>query len=905
MLGPALLSITLLAGGWTPPTVSSISPNNGPTAGGMTVAITGANFGSWEAKVSFGGHAATSVKLVSATLITATVPPGAPGAADVVVTTGGTCGSGGVATLHSGFTYAAPLPAITFQQANSATPQSSQLSVPVTYSTAQTAGDLNVVIVGWNDSTAVLSSVTDTKGNSYSLAVGPTVQSGVASQAIYYAKNIAAAGAGANTVTVRFSVPAKLPDIRILEYAGVDTGSPVDATARATGNSIVSDSGPVATTNADDLLLGANLVETGTADAEAAFTSRILTSPDGDLAEDRVVAVTGSYDASATLNAAGPWIMQLVAFKRAGPSTPTIFPRVAALTFTRTQQFSTNLTSGVTWAVDGVAGGSASSGTISTSGLYSPPNSPGIHTVTFTSLDQSQSASATVFISSSPGVFTHHNDNLRTGQNLDETVLTPANVTPINFGLLYAYPIDGYAYAAPLYVANLNIPGSGFHNVVYVATEHDSVYAFDADGLTPAPLWQVSFINPPAVTTVSSSTVQSNDLIPEIGITGTPVIDQVSGTLYAIAKTAETVGNTTTYVQRLHALDITTGAEKFGGPVTIQASVSGSGDGSQNGQVPFDPLWQLQRPALLLANGVVYAAFGSHGDNALYHGWILGFDATSLKLVMAYNATPNGSAGGIWHAGGGLAADSAGDIYFMTGNGTFDANLPGGRDYGDSIAKISPSGAVLDYFTPHDQMNMNSNDIDLGSGGPLLLPDQSGPYTHLLVTAGKGGTIYVVNRDNMGAYNKDNDNQIPQALTNVIPGGTSTSGNYKAPVYFAGSVYFGATDDPIRALQLSGGSLSMATQSPEGFRFPGAAISISASGGVNGVLWAMLHTDDQQPGILYAYDASNLGNELYNSSQSGSRDTLDSTVKFAPPVVVNGKVFVATTSELAVYGLLP
>jgi len=905
MLGPAFLALTLLASSWAPPTVTAIAPNSGPTAGGTMVAITGANFGAWEATVSFAGHAATNVSVRSETLITAITPPGGAGAADVVVTTGGTCGSGGQATVASGFTYKPPLPAITFQQGNSATPQAPQLSISVPYTATQTAGDLNVVVVGWGDSTAVVKSVTDSKGNVYTQAVGPTVQPGVATQAIYYAKNIAAAGS--NSVTVQFSVAARLPDVRILEYAGLDTASPVDVTAAATGNSAVSDSGAVTTTNSNDLILGANLVETGTSGPEAAFTSRILTSPDADIAEDRVVATTGSYDASATLNSSGPWIMQFVAFKQAGPTTPTVTPRVTALTFTRTEQFTTSLAGSVTWFVDGVVGGSPSSGTITTTGLYSPPSTSGVYTVTFTSLDQSQSASATVFVTNSPGLFTHHNDNLRTGLNANETVLTPANVTPVNFGRLYSYPLDGTAYAAPLYAANLDIPNQGFHNVVYVATEHDSVYAFDADGLSSSPLWQVSFINPGAgVTPVPAADTNSTDFSPEVGITGTPVIDPASGTLYVVAKTKEIVAGTATYVQRLHALDLATGAEKLGGPVVIQASVSGSGDGAQGGQVPFDPLRENQRPALLLLNGVVYVAFASHGDTGPYHGWILGFDATTLQLVMKYNTTPNGSAGGIWHSGGGLAADAAGDIYFVTGNGTFDADS-GGSDYGDSIGKISPSGTVLDYFTPHDQQSMNDYDLDLGSGAPLLLPDQSGPYPHLLITAGKTGTIYVVDRDNMGHYNPNNDSQIPQALANILPSGTVThTGNFKAPVYFGGSVYFGAVSDPIRALQLSGGSLSTTTsQSPEAYNFPGGTIAISANGNTNGVLWAVERPDVTVPGVLHAYDATNLSNELYNSNQSGSRDTLDYATKFAPPIVVNGKVFVASVSQLAVYGLLP
>jgi len=579
-------------------------------------------------------------------------------------------------------------------------------------------------------------------------------------------------------------------------------------------------------------------------------------------------------------------------------SGPTVGGTLVALAGSR-------FTAGATVSFGGIP---ATSVTVVSSTLITattPPGTAGPADVLVTSLtslgvDTTRVAGGFTYVT--PGLYTHHNDNLRTGQNLNETVLTPANVAPASFGRLHSYPLDGLAYTAPLYVANLGIPNQGVHNVVYVATEHDSVYAFDADGLVQNPLWQVSFINPPNVETVPAADSGVPDIGPEIGITGTPVIDPASGTLYVVAKTKEVVNNTTTYVQRLHALDLATGAEKLGGPVVIQASVAGSGDGTLNGQVSFDPLRENQRPALLLLNGVVFVAFASHGDQPPYHGWILGFDATTLQQVMVYNATPNGSAGGIWHSGGGLAADSAGNIYFITGNGTFDADS-GGLDYGDSIVKVSPSGVVLDYFTPHDQGNLNAHDLDLGSGGPLLLPDQSGTMPHFLVTAGKNGTVYLVNRDNMGQYNPNTD-QVPQALA-ILPGGTFATGNFKAPVYFSGSVYFGAVSDPIRALQLSGAVLSATTVSAETYNFPGAAMAISANGNTHGILWAVERPDGSTPGILHAYDATNLGNELYNSNQSGSRDTLDVATKFTPPVVVNGRVFIASVSQLAVYGLLP
>jgi hypothetical protein len=503
------------------------------------------------------------------------------------------------------------------------------------------------------------------------------------------------------------------------------------------------------------------------------------------------------------------------------------------------------------------------------------------------------------------GTFTYHNDNTRTGQNLNETVLTWANVNQAQFGKKFSYPLDGIAYASPLYVANVAIPGQGVCNVVYVATEHDSVYAFDADGVNSHPLWKVSFINPAAgITTVPAiDTGECCDIAPEIGITGTPVIDQGTGTLYVVAKTKEG----SHYVQRLHALDITTGAEKFGGPVVIQASVPGTGAGNDgNGHVRFNALRENQRPALLLNNGVVYIGFGSHGDQTPFHGWVLGYDAHTLQQVMAYNDTSNGSDGGIWHSGGGLSADSAGDIYFVTGNGTFDANS-GGVDYGNSVEKISPSGSVLDYFTPHDQATLSAKDLDLGSGEALLLPDQGGPHPHLLVTAGKNGTMYLIDRDNMGHFNPSNDSQIVQSLVNIFPnpsGSILDGGNFSVPVYFNGVVYFSPVAGTLQAFQLNNGLLSTAptSQSTATYAFPGGMFAISANGSTDGILWAVQRVDATTPGVLHAYKATDLGVELYNSNQAGLRDTMDIAAKFNIPLVANGKVYVTSVSHLTVYG---
>ncbi len=903
---------------------------------------------------------------------------------------------------------------IAFVQSNSVTPQSPQTTVTVNYTGAQTAGNLNVVVVGWNDSTATVVSVTDSKGNSYALAAPPVVQGGTATQAIYYARDIFSAAAGANTVTVTFSSAARFPDIRIAEYSGIDPASPLDQSVGAQGNSATSNSGAVTTTSANELLIGANLVQSTTTGPGTGYTSRVL-SGDGDILEDQIATTVGSYAATAALDRTQLWIMQMASFRAASgtsgatPTAPSnltatlagslqinlswtastetggtisryliercqgvgcsafaqintspttafsdiglsgstsytyrvratdalgalsaysnlvsatsglsISPRVTDLTFTRTQQFTASAPA--SWLVDGVIGGAAATGTITSNGLYTPPNSAGIHAVTAQA--QSQSANGTVYVTNYPGTFMRDVDASRTGQNLAETVLTTANVNSSQFGKLLSYPIDGVSDASPLYVANVNIPGQGFHNVVYVATEHDSVYAFDAEGVGPNPLWKVSFINPAAgITTITPSDTGDccpSDMPIESGITGTPVIDPASGTLYVVAVTKEITGSTTSFIQRLHALDITTGAEKFGGPIVIQPSVPGTGDGSSSGQVPFDALHENQRAALLLTNGIVYIAWAGHADRPPYHGWVVGYNVNAATLTLqqtvAYNVSPNGSDGGIWQSGDGLTTDSTGRIYFVSGNGDFNVDT-GGTDYGDSVVALNQNGTVSDYFTPHDQANMAASDLDMGSGGVLLLPDQSGPHVHEAVTGGKNGTIYVVDRDSLGHYNPNNDNQIVQALVNIFPGGTFQTGNFKAPVYFNGHVYFSADKDNIKVFTVTNGLLSTTPSSQASLvpGYPGATLQISANGATNGILWALERVGTDQtgvgtvgPGVLHAFDATNLATELYNSNQAaGGRDTLDNSAKWAAPLIANGKVFVATNGQLTVFGLLP
>jgi fibronectin type 3 domain-containing protein len=591
-----------------------------------------------------------------------------------------------------------------------------------------------------------------------------------------------------------------------------------------------------------------------------------------------------------------------------------VSPRNVALTPGQTQQYTASVPGGgsppVTWSVDGVAGGSSSVGTITSGGLYTAPSTAGSHTVAATAQDQSASGGATAYTSDYAGMFTYHDDNLRTGQNLGETVLTPANVSSSTFGKLFSLPLDGIAYAAPLYVENVAIPNKGTHNVVYVATEHDSVYAYDADGQSSTPLWKDSFINPAnGVTTVSADDVgECCDIAPEIGITSTPVIDKSTNTMYVVVKTKEVSGGTTNYVQRLHALDLTTGAEKLGGPVVIQATVPGTGIGSTNGQLAFNSLRENQRTGLLLVNGVVYFGFASHGDNQPYHGWIFGYNASTLQRTLAFCVTPNQEGAGVWMSGDGIASDSTGSLYYITGDGEFDGNT-GGPDWGDSYIRMTPAGVVSDYFTPSNQDALNAGNHDLGSGGALLLPDQPGAHPHEMLSSGKDGSIYLVDRDNMGHYSTSTNN-IVQTVPNAFPNGQPEPGNFTAPVYFNGYVFFGPTNDTLQAFKLTNGLLSTSAtfRSAVVFGERGASMAASANGSSNGILWAV-QRNDTSPGVLYAYDPTNSSNgtlnEIYDSSQAGSRDTLDAAAKFNPPTIANGKVFVAGVSQLTVYGLLP
>ncbi|HEX4484974.1 MAG TPA: pyrrolo-quinoline quinone [Terriglobales bacterium] len=490
------------------------------------------------------------------------------------------------------------------------------------------------------------------------------------------------------------------------------------------------------------------------------------------------------------------------------------------------------------------------------------------------------------------GVLTFHNDNGRTGQNLGETTLTPANVNQAKFGKIFDAPIDGRVYAQPLYVSQVPIPNKGTHNVVYVATQHDTVFAFDADGLSAEPLWMVSLATGSGVSSIPPEVVGT-----EIGISSTPVIDGTTGTMYVVAATKEN-GN---YFHRLHALDITTGAEKFGGPVAIQASVAGTGVASSGGKIDFQPVIQFQRAALLLSKGAIFIAWGAFNDLGPYHGWVMAYDAATLNQVGVWNDTPNGERGGIWLANCGLSADSDGNVYVLTGNGTFDADS-NGIDYGDSFVKLNltASGlAVSDSFTPFNQYELWQNDNDLGSTGLVLIPDVSGPIAHLGITAGKEGRIYLVNMDDMGKYQPGSDSQIVQSIPDAV-GSTPNARNLSTAVYWNGNIYFAGHNDFLRQFKLVNGQVTAGSQSSYGFGYA-AASSLSADGNKDGILWSSESGAD----LLHAYDANDVATELYNSGQAGTRDAFGPIEHFNPPTVANGKVYVAGKTDFAIFGLLP
>jgi hypothetical protein len=570
-----------------------------------------------------------------------------------------------------------------------------------------------------------------------------------------------------------------------------------------------------------------------------------------------------------------------------GTASVTIGPSRAALTTGQAQAFAATVTGNsvttVTWEVDSIPGGNASVGTVTAAGVYSPPSSAGTHTVVARSVaDSTASASATVFITDLAGVFTYHNDLSRDGVNSHEYALNTSTVKASTFGKRFACAIDASAYAQPLWAANVAI-GGGTHNVLIAATEHDTVYAFDADAAPCTTYWSKSLLASGETWVNNMDVGGSTDLAPDIGIVGTPVIDPTTKTIYVVSKSK----NGATIHQRLHALNLIDGTEKFSGPQEIAFTSNG---------ITFSPVSQNQRAGLALLNGTVYIAWGSHGDLGTYYGWIVGYNATTLAQVSVFNDDPGVGFGGVWMAGGAPAADSSNNLYVITGNGNFD----GVTLFGDSFLKLSTPGLnVLSFFAPGDQGALDSGDTDFGSGGATVLVDQpSGPMQHLAIGGGKEGTLFVLNRDNLGG-NTNNDSGAVQSfsLGNRI---------FATPAFWQNTLYVGLDSDHVKSFTFNPTTgqfnTSPASQSPSTFGFPGSTPSISSQGTNNGIVWAT--EKGTGPSVLHAYDATNLGTELWNSASS-MPDQAGQAVKFTVPTVANGKVYVGTVGEISVYGLAP
>jgi hypothetical protein len=598
--------------------------------------------------------------------------------------------------------------------------------------------------------------------------------------------------------------------------------------------------------------------------------------------------------------------------------TVTLSPPRAAVTTGVGQTFTPTVTgtanAAVTWSVDGTAGGNATVGTISTGGVYTPPPTAGTHTVTATSVaNTSASGSAAVAVTDLAGVTTQKYDNARDGQNLQEYALNTSVLSSAGaFGKVFTCAIsDGPVYSQALYVANLAISG-GTHNVVFVATQQNGVYAIDADASPCVTYWHMTLDPSGSTPTPNNGNQSDSDINGPYGIFGTPVIDLTTNVLYAVASTLD---SGTTFNYRLHALDLATGTEKTGSPALISGTVS---------TITFDPSVHMQRPALLLSGSTVYVSFGSYGDANTYFGWVMGYDKTALTQTGIFNTAPDSTestGAAIWMAGTGPAADSSGNLFFSSANGPFNVTgLPPAAphdNFGDTLIKLT-GFVVEDFFTPSDQATLDSQDLDLGSAGVVLLPAAAGSAAHpnLAIASDKESILYLVDRDGMGQYNGVTNTNL-QTVTVNNSGNNITTGFFTTPSYWNGSVYVGAVSDNVKVFPISNAVLATSPiqTSNESYGYPGVNVVISAPGAsaAAGIAWA-LDTNASGtatggagptgPAILRAYDATNVGTALWSSSTLSS-DKCGNAVKFVVPTVANGKVYVVGTNQLTVYGLLP
>ena len=606
----------------------------------------------------------------------------------------------------------------------------------------------------------------------------------------------------------------------------------------------------------------------------------------------------------------------------------SISPKRAGLAVTQTLSVSATVANdtspeAISWSA---TGGTFSSST-SASGAsvtYTAPATPGIYTITATQTkDVTESAASTIGVTDLHGVLTYHNDLSRDGANTSEYTLTPDNVNSSSFGKLFSCAADGAIYAQPLWVANVTIQGA-MHNVVLAVTMHDTVYLFDADANPCVTYWKMPLI-PSGETFANFGDVANTAIYPDIGILGTPVIDSTTNTVYLVTKTKTTSG-TIVFHQRLHAISLVDGTERPNSPAEIDSSVTVPGNCEGGSTVAFNALRENQRPGLALVNGAVYVSWASYGDVDPYHGWILGFNASTLSHVSIFNSSPNAAEGlgycraGIWMSGGAPAADASGNLYVITGNGIFD----GTSAFGDSILKLDTANglSVTDWFTPLNQLTLDAQDLDLGSGGAAVLVDQtSGPHPHLLIGGGKPGALYLIDRTNMGHFTSGGPDKVVQTLNGLMC--FSTPAFWQNTLYFFGFTGAGVAYTFLPASDTFNASVASSTTST--FSFPGSTPSVSSNGSSNGVVWVIdshsYGTGDNGPAsagpaVLHAFDATNLGTELWNSSQVPA-DAAGNAVKFTVPTVANGKVYVGTRGndttagpgtvfgEVDVYGLKP
>jgi hypothetical protein len=868
------------------PSITNLSPASG--AVGTPVTIAGANFGVTQASstVTFNGTAATPTTWSTVSIVVS-VPAGAT-TGNVVVTVGDMSSAGAAFTVL-------PTPTIT-----TLSPTSAVVGAPVT-------------ITGTNFGATQSTSTVTFNGT----AATPTSWS-------------------ATSITVSVPVGATTGNVVVTVGALASSGMSFTVLPTPSITSLSPTSGAVGT---PVTIIGTNF---GTTQSTSTVTfNGIAATPTNWSASSIAVPVPAGATTGTVVVTVGGGASAGVSFTVVPIS---VSPQLAAVVVTtQTQQFTAFVSSGtgLSWSVDGVAGGNATVGTISASGLYTPPSTAGTHTVTASVSTPANSASASIAVTDLAGVFTYHNDLSRDGANTQEYALTASTVTTNTFGKLFSCPVDGAVYTQPLWVPALSI-GGGIHNVIFVATQHDTMFAFDADANPCVQYWQgsgaagqVNLLDSlhggtagevpvpcqPGVPPLDCQVgVGDGDIQPEIGVTGTPVIDPTTNTIYVVSKSENTT--TKTFYQRLHALDLATGNEKFSGPVLIAASVTGMGDGMSGGMVAFNPQNENQRSGLALSGGVVYLSWAAHEDKSPYHGWVIGYSAADVQTqVSVFNTTPNGGLGGIWAGGAAPAADSGGDIYVSTGNGIFDegSGMPMASDYGDSILRLSPVAGptsngenlqLVGWFTPDNEQTLEDNDTDLGSGGVLLLPDQSAAPIHLLAEVGKEGVVYLIDRDNMGQFQATGNSQIVQSFSGL------TAGLWGSPAFWQNGLYLGGQGDRLKLFTFDSSTglfnATVSSRSSHVFAFPGNTPSISSQAASSGIVWAIdasqygPPTPSLSPAVLYAYNAANLATEYWDSSMAANnRDQAGGAVKFVPPTVANGKVYVSTRTEIDVYGLLP